>query len=146
VNDEELFDAPVTKEIVKHFSSEKPKERDINELVRYAYEMKQQKEECEKEYKLSMDKIKSTWKLDKMEGRKKTVPVEGYDIIVTKRNGSVKFDYEKFIEDELGADAVGEIEQIKTLAKEGKADSKYIEVGEGSVAVEIVKREEPPAF
>lgn len=137
-SDEELFEAPAVKKIVEHFSG--PKERSVQELIQYAYEMKQQREEAEKEYELALEKIKSALKVDKIEGKKSIVPADGYDVVVSKRNGQVKFDYDKFIEDEIGGDAVGEIERIKTLAKEGKADSKYIKVGKEVIAVEIVKR------
>lgn len=143
-DDEALFDPPVAKEIVKHFTAEK--ETDISKLIEYAFEMSEQEKECAKEKKLALDKIKAAWKLDKQEEKKKTYPVDGYNLIVTKRNGQVKFLYEKFIEDELGVDAIGEIEQLKALAKEGKADSKYIEVGDGAIAVEILKSKEPPKF
>ncbi len=142
--DEDLFDAPVVKEIVNHFTAEK--ETDINKLIEYAFEMKEQKEEAEKEYKLAMDNIKAALKLDKQEEKKKTYIASEYNLIVTRRNGSVKFLYDKYIEDNDGVEAIAEIEQLKALAKEGKADSKYIEVGDGSIAVEIVKSQEPPKF
>lgn len=146
MNDEDLLSPPLTgpaQEIVKHFMAEKDvsKERDVNELLAYAFDMKQQKEEAEKEYKLAMEKIKAAWKIDAMEGKKQILSAGDYNLIVTKRAPSCKVDWESWAVDMVGETAFKELEQTKALVKEGKATSKYIDVGKEVTAVEIVKKE-----
>lgn len=131
-------------QVVKHFMAEKDisKERTTEELLAYAYDMKQQKEEAEKEYKLTMDKIKGIFKLDAMDQKKVSISAGDFNLLVSKRSGSCKVDWETYVADQMGDKAVKELEQTKALVREGKATSKYIEVGKEVLAVEIVKKAE----
>ena len=140
MSDEDLIEPGRVGEITPFFSKEKPKEKTLEEHLEYAYSMKQQKEEAEKEYKLSMDRIKDLMKVDGVERKREILTAGDFNLIVMKRSGQVKIDWERYVVDTVGEPAMKELEALKALAKEGKADSKYITVGKEVVSCEIVRR------
>lgn len=64
--------------------------------------------------------------------------LEGLTLIIKPRAGQVKVNYEAFIEDEIGPEALQELLQTKDLVKQGKSTSKYVEQGEGGVSIEVL--------
>ena len=139
--------APVSnaEKIVKHFTQNpklKEGEKTLEQHLEYAFQMKQQKDEAEKEYKLSMEKIKDLMKVDSIKGKREIMTAGDFNLIVMKKAGNCKIDYERYIEEVVGQEANKELEKLKALVKEGKADSKYITVGKEVVSCELVKRTE----
>jgi len=142
VSDEDLIEPGKAGEVVGFFTKDKKAsaERTIEDELAYAYEMKLQRDEAEKEYKLSMDRIKSAMKVDGVTGKRQILTAGDYNLIVMKKSGAVKIDWEKWAEDVVGPAAVKELEAAKALVREGKADSKYVSVGKEVVSCELVKR------
>lgn len=62
-----------------------------------------------------------------------------YVVKVQDRAPSVSFDWKQYIVDEVGEEALREVEQNLALVKEGKQDWTYAKLGKGSVVVDIAE-------
>lgn len=61
----------------------------------------------------------------------------GYAVTLKERAGQVKFDWKGYVLDQMGLDAIKEIDELLRAAKSGKAVVKYVEQGEPSLVVEV---------
>jgi molybdopterin converting factor small subunit len=110
----------------------------INDLVEYAFSLKATLEEVEKKYKQAADEIKKRLDADKMEGKKVVKDFGDRKVILTRRQGSVRVDYEAYIRDVVGEREVKDLETQKDLVKRGAAESKYMTLGKDSISMEIL--------
>jgi hypothetical protein len=110
----------------------------INDLVEYAFSLKATLEEVEKKYKQASDEIKKRLDADKMEGKKVVKDFGDRKVILTKRQGSVKVDYEQYIKDVVGEKDWKDLETQKDLVRRGTAESKYMSVNKDSISMEIL--------
>lgn len=86
-------------------------------------------------------RLLESFKVDKMNEKKAIHTAGDYQAIVSKRSAPSKFDYDTYIFDQIGDQALKEIEDIKKQTKDGIATSKYVSVGKPVFYLEVIKRD-----
>lgn len=69
-----------------------------------------------------------------------------YTLILKPRKGNVTVDWAGYVEDQIGPLATKELDDLKTLVKDGKAESKWMKRGKDTIVVEVVKGEATPEY
>lgn len=85
------------------------------------------------------DRLLETLKVNTMEGKRAIFGQGEYQAVVSKRMGSIRFNYESYILDMIGEAAIKEIDDIKACLKDGSATSKYADQAKSVFSLQIVK-------
>ena len=72
------------------------------------------------------------------EEKKKIHTFDNHQVIVTRKNGSAKVDWERYVSDTLGEKELASLLGSRDAVSKGEATSAYISVGKPSISVEIV--------
>lgn len=112
--------------------------QDLETLVQFYASIKATKDQAEKHLKEAGDKIKRLLNADRMEEKKVSKQIGGHTVLLTRRAGSVKIDYERYIVDVVGEKELQQLQAEKEAVKRGELESKYIEVGKDSVSLEVI--------
>jgi hypothetical protein len=129
------------KEVVRFFAGEGTddfiEKEALADLVAYAASMKQSFDEIERKYEAAKNEIKKRLE-GEMTGKKLIKDFGDNQVILSKRSGSVKFDAEGYIKEQMGDKTWAEIEQTKEEVKAGKMESRYFTQGKDSVSIEVI--------
>ena len=135
------FEKPNDQKIIEFFKGEADdtfiEQEQLVDVVEYAFSLKATIEEAEGKYKKAADEIKRRLDADKMQEKKLIKDFGDRKCILTKKAGSAKVDYEKYITDMIGEKSVTELAAMKQDAKDGR-ETKYVTLGKSSVSLEIL--------
>ena len=130
------------KEAVKFFRGEDDdqfiEKEAIADLVEYAYSLAQAKKDVDAKLEKAKDEIKKRLKAEAMEGKKQIQAFGTRQVILTKKNGASKVDWERYVSDVCGEVAVKELLDAKDGVSDGSSTSKYVTIGKPSVSLEIL--------
>ena len=143
--EEEVSPKPVSdgaKEVTAFFAGEGDddfiEKEALADLVAYAKSMKDTLKDVETRYEKAKDEIKKRLKVDSMEEKKAIHNFGDHQVVVTRKNGQTKVDWEKYVEDELGRKTLDELLSAKESVAKGESTSSYITVGKPSISLEIL--------
>jgi hypothetical protein len=130
------------KEAVKFFRGEDDEafieKEALEDLVEYAFSMAQTKKDVDAKLEKAKDEIKKRLKADSMEQKKQIQAIGNRQVILTKKNGSAKIDWEQYVSDMMKPEAVKELLDAKEAVSDGTSTSKYVTLGKPSISLEIL--------
>lgn len=140
--DEIELTAPPPPEIVQFFSGEANPEfiatAELETLVAFYASVKLTSKQAGEHRDRAGARIKELLKADSIEEKKSVQKVGKWSVIISRREGACKIDYEKYIEDHIGPEALKELAEMKDLVKRGKGQSKYVTQADESVVLEVL--------
>lgn len=111
---------------------------ELPKLVEFYASLKETERQVKEHLEKTSARIKQLMDADKLEVKKFSQSIAGHTVILTRRDGSVKVDWEQYVADMVNDQAVKELQAIKEAVKRGEAESKYVTVGKESVSLEVI--------